>query len=113
MSKEELGLALPKKNYYYIIAGVVVVLIGFVLMAGGGSDDPMVFDKEELFSFRRITLAPFMVILGYGIVVWGILKKPQEEIVKVDPEVAEKLSERAKKKEVKEDDKPFNEDVID
>lgn len=80
MSKEDLGLALPKKNYYYIIAGVVVVLLGFVLMAGGGSEDPMIFDKEELFSFRRITLAPFLVILGYVIVLWGVLKKPEETI---------------------------------
>ena len=51
------------------------VLLGFVLMSGGGSDDPNVFNEEELFSFRRITLAPFLVILGYGIVLYGIMKK--------------------------------------
>ena len=44
-------------------------------MAGGGSDDPNVFNKEELFSFRRITLAPFLVMLGYGLVLFGIMKK--------------------------------------
>ncbi|MCB9189281.1 MAG: DUF3098 domain-containing protein [Flavobacteriales bacterium] len=82
MSKQDLGLALPRKNYIYIIAGVVVVFIGFVLMAGGGSEDPLVFNEEEMFSFRRITLAPFMVIGGYVLVLWGILKKPEEGIVK-------------------------------
>ena len=43
-------------------------------MSGGGSQDPNVFNEEELFSFRRITLAPFMVLLGYGIVLFGIMK---------------------------------------
>lgn len=81
MSKQDLGLALPKKNYIYIIAGVVVVFIGFVLMSGGGSEDPNVFNKEEMFSARRITLAPFMVIGGYVLVLWGILKRPVEAVV--------------------------------
>lgn len=89
MSKNDLGVALPKKNYYYIIGGVVVVFVGFLLMAGGGSDDPSVFDKEELFSFRRITLAPFLVIFGYVVVLWGILKKP-EQAVKIEAPVVEK-----------------------
>ncbi|MED5301881.1 MAG: DUF3098 domain-containing protein [Bacteroidota bacterium] len=57
------------------MSGCLVVLLGFVLMSGGGSDDPNVFNEEELFSFRRITLAPFLVILGYGIVLYGIMKK--------------------------------------
>jgi uncharacterized membrane protein len=92
MSKKDLGLALPKKNYYYIIAGVVLVFIGFVLMAGGGSEDPTVFKKEEMFSFRRITLAPFLVILGYVVVLWGILKKPEAPALQVEVEAQEKAS---------------------
>jgi uncharacterized membrane protein len=83
MSKGD-GLALPKENYLYIIAGVVVVLIGFFLMAGGGVDDPNVFDKEELFSTRRITVAPFMVILGYVVVLYGILKRPKQAVIAAD-----------------------------
>lgn len=86
MSKEDLGLALPKKNYYFIIAGVVVVFIGFILMSGGGAEDPKVFQKEEMFSSRRITVAPFMVMLGYVIVLWGILKKPEAPIKIETPE---------------------------
>ncbi len=73
--EEKKNMVLKRKNYRYIIAGCLVVLVGFILMSGGGSDDPNVFNEEELFSFRRITLAPFLVILGYGIVLYGIMKK--------------------------------------
>ena len=50
-------------------------MIGFLLMMGGGSDDPNVFNADEMFSFRRIDLAPIMVIGGYGVVIYGIMKK--------------------------------------
>ena len=73
--EEKKNMVLKRKNYIFIILGCLVVLLGFVLMSGGGSDDPNVFNEEELFSFRRITLAPFLVILGYGIVLYGIMKK--------------------------------------
>jgi len=59
----------------FIIIGCLVVLLGFILMSGGGSQDPNVFNEEELFSFRRITLAPFLVMSGYGFVLFGIMKK--------------------------------------
>ncbi len=68
-------MVLNKKNYLFIILGCVVVILGFVLMSGGGSENPNVFNEEELFSFRRITLAPFLVMLGYGLVLFGIMKK--------------------------------------
>ena len=64
-----------KKNIMIIIIGVVISMIGFLLMMGGGSDDPNVFNADEMFSFRRIDLAPIMVIGGYGVVIYGIMKK--------------------------------------
>ena len=73
--EEKKNMVLKRKNYIFIILGCLVVLLGFILMSGGGSDDPNVFNEEELFSFRRITLAPFLVILGYGVVLFGIMKK--------------------------------------
>ena len=74
--EENQRMVLKNKNYMFIISGCIVAILGFVLMSGGGSEDPNVFNEEELFSFRRITLAPFMVLLGYGIVLFGIMKKP-------------------------------------
>ena len=73
--EEKKNMVLNKKNYLFIILGCVVVILGFVLMSGGGSENPDVFSEEELFSFRRITLAPFLVMLGYGLVLFGIMKK--------------------------------------
>ncbi len=72
-------MPLNKQNYLFIIIGCAVVLLGFILMAGGGSEDPNVFNTDELFSFRRITLAPFLVMTGYGVVLYGILKRPKIE----------------------------------
>ena len=64
-----------KMNIILIAAGILVTLIGFILMMGGGSEDPNVFNADELFSKRRITVAPILVIGGYVIVVYGIMKK--------------------------------------
>jgi fumarate reductase subunit D len=66
------GFAMPKKNILYIIAGFVVMLVGYALMAGGGSDDPNVFN-EEMFSFRRIVLAPIVIIAGIIVEIWAIM----------------------------------------
>lgn len=65
-----------KTNYLIMIGGVLVILVGFALMSGGGTTDPNVFPKEELYSFRRITLAPIVVMLGFGIEIFAILKRP-------------------------------------
>ena len=73
--EENKRMVLNKRNYLFIITGCIVVLLGFILMSGGGSENPNVFNEEELFSFRRITLAPFLIIVGYMVVLFGILKK--------------------------------------
>jgi hypothetical protein len=62
-----------KANYTILLIGVVVIALGFMLMSGGGSDDPKVFN-EAVFSFRRIRLAPTMVLIGFGITIYSILK---------------------------------------
>ena len=66
------GFAIPKRNILYIIIGFVVMLLGYVLMAGGGSDDPNVFN-EEMFSTRRIVIAPVVILIGMAIEVWAIM----------------------------------------
>lgn len=61
-------------NYKILLIGIAVIAVGFFLMSGGGSDDPKVFN-EDVFSFRRIRLAPTMVLIGFGITIYSIFKK--------------------------------------
>ena len=70
------GFVFGKENYMMLIAGALTVIIGFILMSGGGSEDPNVFNPE-IFSFRRITLAPTVVVIGFAIVMVGIFRKPK------------------------------------
>ena len=69
--------ALGKKNYILIAAGTVITIIGYFLVSGGGSEDPAVF-SEELFNTQRMVVAPILMLLGLGVVGWGILKKSEE-----------------------------------
>lgn len=71
------GFAFGKENYLYTIIGVVLILVGMLLMMGGGSDDPNVF-SEEIFSTRRLTIAPITILAGFGVVLFAIMKKPKE-----------------------------------
>ena len=66
-----------KVNYKILLIGIAVIALGFILMSGGGSDDPNVFN-EEVFSFRRIRLAPTTVLIGFGITIYAILKNPKK-----------------------------------
>jgi hypothetical protein len=66
-----------KVNYTILLIGIGIIALGFILMAGGGSDDPNVFN-EDIFSFRRIRLAPTTVLIGFGITVYAILKNPKK-----------------------------------
>lgn len=67
-----------KSNYILVILGLVLIALGFFIMSGGGSTDPNVFD-ESIFNFRRITLAPILVLAGYIIEIYAIMKKPAEQ----------------------------------
>lgn len=66
-----------KRNYMIMVVGIAVIAVGFILMAGGGSDDPNVFN-EEIYNWRRIRLAPTLVIIGLGIQIYAILAKPKK-----------------------------------
>ena len=63
-----------KRNYMIMLVGIVFIALGFILMAGGGSDDPAVFN-EEIYNFRRIRLAPTLVLLGLAIEIYAIMAK--------------------------------------
>lgn len=66
-----------KKNYLIMLVGIVFIALGFILMAGGGSDDPEIFN-EEIYNFRRIRLAPTLVLIGLAIEIYAIMAKPKK-----------------------------------
>ena len=82
MSKEKEtrkpGFAFGKDNYRILIIGVVIVVIGYMLMIGGGSDKPTEFHADEIFSFRRVTLSPIVILSGFVVVLLGIMKKSKD-----------------------------------
>ncbi len=71
-------MVLGKENYYLIIIGLVVIVIGFILMSGGGFSDPNVFPKNEIYSTRRITIAPIVVIIGFAIEVYAVFHRSKK-----------------------------------
>ncbi len=78
-NSEEFGFALRKENYILLAIGFAVIVIGFLLMMGGATDDPNVFKEDEIFSFRRITLAPVVILAGFIFEIYAIMKKPKDE----------------------------------
>lgn len=68
-------------NFKWMLIGLVVMAIGFFLMAGGKSADPNVFNDSEIYSFRRITLAPILIVAGLVIEIYAIMKKPTKKAV--------------------------------
>ena len=66
-----------KENYKWMVIGLVVMAIGFFLMAGGKSADPNVFNDNEIYSVRRITIAPILIVAGLVIEIYAIMKKPK------------------------------------
>lgn len=71
---ENADMPLSVKNYKFILIGVALIIVGFLLMMGGGSDDPNVFNPE-MFSFRRIVLAPIVLLGGLMFEIFAIMKK--------------------------------------
>lgn len=80
-TKDELQkqtFALGKENYKLLLIGFGIIVVGFILMVGGKSEDPSVFNPE-IFSFRRITLAPLIVLFGFLFEIYAIMKRPKQE----------------------------------
>jgi uncharacterized membrane protein len=74
--KKQESFVFSKLNYQLLIAGLVVIFIGFLLMAGGGSDDPTKFDPG-MFSFRRVTFGPIIVLIGFIMEGVAIMYRPK------------------------------------
>jgi len=68
-----------KENFIWMFIGLVIMAIGFFLMAGGKSADPTRFNDNEIYSFTRITLAPFLIIAGFVVEIFAIMRKPKDD----------------------------------
>lgn len=75
LNKTKQEFLFDKSNYKWMLIGVAFILLGLILMTGGKSADPHQFNYDEVYSFRRITLAPIMILIGLGIEVYAIIKK--------------------------------------
>lgn len=79
--KEEANRAsfiFERQNYKFMLIGIGFIALGFILMIGGGSDDPNVFNPE-IYNWRRIRLAPALILIGFGIEVYAILLNPHKK----------------------------------
>jgi hypothetical protein len=75
---KSIDFVFEKQNYIIMIIGVAVIILGYILMVGGGSEDPKVFNTD-IFDFRRLTLAPIVIILGFIIEIYAIMKRPKTD----------------------------------
>ena len=69
-----MDFAFKKKNIILLITGILFIATGLILMSGGASDDPEVFNYE-IFNFRRLTLAPILITIGFIIEIFAIMLK--------------------------------------
>jgi membrane-bound ClpP family serine protease len=76
IEKPKASMPFGKENYILLAIGFVIIIIGFVLMSGGKSNDPKVFN-EDIFSFRRIILAPVIILFGFLFEIYAIMKQPK------------------------------------
>ncbi|WP_298489179.1 DUF3098 domain-containing protein [uncultured Maribacter sp.] len=77
-NSEKQEFIFQKKNYLFMFIGLACIALGFILMSGGGSDDPNVF-SDDIYNFRRIRLAPTLVLIGLGIEIYAILLNPHKK----------------------------------
>lgn len=73
---EMVTFSFSRQNYRLLIIGILIITLGFLLMIGGGSEDPNVFNFK-MFNFQRLTLAPILIITGYIIEIFAIMKRPK------------------------------------
>lgn len=74
---EKQDFAFGKENYKWLLIGIAFIFVGFILMIGGGSKDPNVF-SDKMFDFQRLTLSPILLLIGYMIGIYAIMKKPKD-----------------------------------
>jgi len=77
MTETKQPAVFSRDNYMWMLIGVAMIAIGMLLMAGGKSSDPNVFDAKEVYSARRITVAPLLILAGLVVEIYAIFKSPK------------------------------------
>ncbi len=75
--KQKADLLFDRTNLLWMLAGVGIMILGFILMAGGRSEDPNIFNADEVYSTRRITIAPILVLAGLVVLIVSIFRHPK------------------------------------
>ncbi len=75
-NEKSFQLAFQKENYVFMFIGLGLLVLGFLLMVGGGSDTTTKF-SPAIFDFRRLTLSPLLILAGYGVEIYAIMKRPK------------------------------------
>lgn len=75
-NKQDFKMVFEKKNYIFMVVGIALIVLGLILLSGGGSNDPNVFN-EEIFSTRRITIAPLVMLIGFIVEIYAIMWRPK------------------------------------
>jgi hypothetical protein len=78
VAKPKAGQLFDKENYTWMLIGAAILVVGFLLMAGGGSDNPNEFQVNEVYSARRITVAPIVILLGLAVEIYAIFRQPKK-----------------------------------
>ena len=68
-----------RENYIWMIAGIALIALGMLLMSGGKSDNPNEFNQKEVYSTTRITIAPLLIVVGLGVEIVALFKKPKQQ----------------------------------
>jgi uncharacterized membrane protein len=78
MSNSKDTFVFTRENYILMIIGLAIIFVGYLLMVGGGSDDPTKFNPE-IFNTQRLTVSPIVIIIGFVVEIFAIMKKPKSE----------------------------------
>ena len=79
MDKKKIEFGFRPENYKLLLIGLAINILGFILMIGGGAEDPNTFNADELFSTVRITVSPMLIVAGYIVILFAIMKRTKVE----------------------------------
>lgn len=80
MSEKKTHFGFKPENYRILLIGLAINILGFLLMIGGASEDPAEFHADELFSTTRITIAPLLIVAGYVVILYAIMRKGKKSV---------------------------------